>query len=158
MNNFRIFTHLDTFAVIARLHKQLLQIPETGILELREGETETSVFKEWKTLQSLLTRARKAIGSPEDLGSVYVERRKPGVVTAWSKDLPNDWHLFRIPLVTNPGATEYAKNESVHMPAGSLWWCNTEEMNSSANWGTEARYHLVFELGKPGAAQDDTEV
>ena len=158
MNNFRVFTHLDTFAVIARLHKIVLQIPEDGILQLREPDAETQAFRDWKSLQSLLTRARKAIGSPEDLGAVSIERLKAGTVTAWTKDLPNDWHLFRIPLVTNPACSEYGKGETVHMPAGSLWWFNTEEMNCSANWGTEARYHLVFELGKPGAVLNDDPV
>jgi hypothetical protein len=150
MQNFTVFTHLETFHVIARLAKQALQIPEDGLLVLREVDAETQTFKDWKSLQSLLSRARKAIKSPEDLGAVFIERLKAGVVTPWTKDLPNDWHTFRIPLVTNPGATEYCRNEMVHMPVGSLWWTNTEDWASSANWGTEPRYHLVFELCKPG--------
>lgn len=156
MPHFRVFTHLDTFSVIARLHKVRLSIPEDGIFVLREADgAETHEYREWKSLQSLLGRARKAIGSPEDFGSVAIERLNAGIVTGWSRDLPNDWHTFRLPLVVNPACREYCRDEMVHMPAGSLWWCDTEGDNCTANWGTEARYHVIFELRRPGAKADD---
>ena len=82
--NLRAITHLDTFAVLVRLYKVRLEIPEAGLMVLREGDdSETSVWKDWKSLQQVVTKARKAIGSPEDLGGVWIERLRPGAETGW---------------------------------------------------------------------------
>ena len=158
MSNFRVFTHLDTFPVIVRLGKAKLEIPQDGILSLRDGDHESATFKEWKSLHILLTKARKAIGSPEEIGDVAIVRMLPGQVTNWDADETTDFLSFCIPLVANPNCRHYAREEMVHMPVGSLWWFNTEVTNSAANWGVDTAYNLIFDLRKPGASDDGDSV
>lgn len=155
VKHFAVLTHLETFAVIARLHKIRLDIPADGLLPMREDDKDTPAYQSWKSLQALIERARKAIKSAEGVGMVMIERLSAGAVTDWSREKDHPYHLFRIPLVTNPGCHEYAGGEVVHMPVGSLWWQDVEAHNSSANFGEAPRYHLAFELLKPGADDND---
>lgn len=153
MRHFQIFDHIDPFAATVGLAKQRLQIGEDGILTLVEGGRETAAYEGWKSLQSLITKARKLIKSGEDLADAAIERVNPGVTTEWQR-MASPLHMFRIPLVTNPGCVEHVGAEIVHMPVGSLWWQNTEALFCTSNFGASPRYHLVFWLPKPGATND----
>lgn len=151
MRHFQVFSHLETFAVLAQLHKKRLDVPEDGLLTLREDDKDTPLYQGWKSLQTLIERARKKLNSAEDFGMIMIERLNHGAVTDWSRETDHPYNVFRIPLVTNPACWEFAGGEVVHMPVGSLWWQDVGAFNSSGNFGEAPRYHLAFELAKPSS-------
>lgn len=105
MGHFRFLTHLDTFAVIARLHKMK---PATWEGEPARGEpnictsrslllrhhdkptqenwledlplSDNSILQEWKSMQQLLARARKTIFADPAARNVLDPSSPPGRV------------------------------------------------------------------------------
>lgn len=195
MQNFRLITHLDTFDVVARLHKLNptswagvaargeigdVRLPVKSILlrshakvtldnwldDLPVNDSET--LTKWPSMQRLLKKARREIMRMPDLrgfldtgapmGRVMISGLQPGGAITWHTDNGpyHDRHArFHIALVTNPLCEILSRNEKVHMPVGSLWLFNNRVMHSAINFGTEPRYHVVFELPRimPDAAE-----
>ena len=146
MSAFRCFGHLDTFDAVAQLHR------------LQAGKPDSFPVEEtWRSGRSLVARARLLLGpaakDAEILG-VNIKRCLPGV-SNWRLLASNDALLhepadleFFIPLVTNPGVTEYRRGEMVHMAAGSLWWANSRVERSEANWGQTPAYIMVIHVAE----------
>lgn len=174
MNHFRFVTHLETMNVIARLAKHaadfkplavryedrpeqpvrtmLLRGPEELTLETWLADSplvDLPLLQGWKSLNILLGRIRKAVGTPEPFGRVMICKLLPHGVMPWHTDngAYHDNHIrFHVPLVTNPLCQLYAQNEMVHMPVGSLWWLNNKVVHTAANWGEAPRYHLIVDF------------
>lgn len=125
-------------------------------------------YEKWAAWKNLVARARKAIfadpvmrdalDASAPLGRVVVSVLAPKSVISWHKDV-GDYakrHLrFHVPLVTNPGCTLYGGNAQAHVPVGLLTWLDVLELHCAANWGSEARCHLIFELRKRDAGGDE---
>lgn len=52
---------------------------------------------------------------------------------------------FHYPVFTNHYAVSTIGDESVHMPEGTLWWFNKDEVHSATNEGSEDRVHIIFD-------------
>ena len=112
---------------------------------------------EWESMQRLLDRAAGAIMAHPlggqflsgEMGRAMVSRLDPGSTIFWHLD-DGPYHSrtmrFHLPLVTNPGCLMYSGPETLHLPAGSLWWFNNHVRHSAANWGQHMRLHLIFEM------------
>jgi Aspartyl/Asparaginyl beta-hydroxylase len=122
--------------------------------------------KPWESMKRLLAQARKAIMAEElarrflsgTMGRAMISRLDAGSSIFWhTDDGPyHERHIrFHLPLVTNPGCLMYSQSESLHMPAGSLWFFNNRVRHSAANWGTLPRLHLILEMRKSEAIDDD---
>jgi hypothetical protein len=180
MINLRWITHLETFAVNARFHalvsgdvwKGDTQIPQvtdethkTLMLRARDpasgdaAPADLPVLAEWKSMRSLLSRARRAIladpvfGQALDhdapLGSVGISVLKPQTAKAWMRDLgEHEQRHFRfyVALITNPRCQLYAGGEQIHVAQGSLVFLNTLAEHSEVNFGEAPSAHLVLEL------------
>lgn len=185
--NFRYITHLETLAVLSHLHKLQPstwtggdEINDAGAgpsLLLRGHENATAEnwpddlpvielpeLEKWKSMQALLSRARKAVMQDHDaltvkvglapllsgrMARAKVSRLDAGSTVFWHVD-EGHYHSktarFHLPLVTNPGCTLYSGNEQVHLPVGALWHVNNHAMHSEANWGMGYRVHLIFDM------------
>lgn len=159
MNYFRLLAHLDTFDVVAHLHKHLLLFDSDGLLLLRDAEGKEPVYRnadrkellsfaKWKSLQRLLRQARAIVRLTDEWGEILIDRMAAGTATPWQADASTEFHTLIVPLVVNPFVQHYARNEMVHMPAGSLWGLDTLVMGSVANWGEQPSYRLVFQIRK----------
>lgn len=195
MRNFRFITHLDTFDVVARLHKLNphswpgvaargeigdVRLPVKSLLLRHHAKvtldnwlddlpvSDSEELKKWASMRRLLKQARRAILQMPDLrafldtqapmGRVMVSGLQPGGAITWHTDNGkyHERHVrFHIALVTNPLCEILSQNEKVHMPVGSLWLFNNRVMHSAINFGTEPRYHVVFEL--PRIVQDEAD-
>lgn len=201
MSNILWLGHLDTFAVVARLHalsphtwkgvpeRGEVQNPFIGLgaslllrchdvddknwlhdlpvrdLEPLAGGGAKPYQHPWKSMQKLLTEARKIIMDHPigrqyltgDLGRAMIATLKPGSTIFWHED-DGPYHRrhtrFHIPLLTNPGCLMYSGPQMVHMPAGSLFYFNNRIRHSAANWGDLPRLHLIFEMDRVEAAKD----
>lgn len=155
MNFFRGPTHLETFAVVAQLHKNKPLFDHDGILMLRDVEgKELPCFTAWKSLHRLLKQVRAATRLTEDFGEIFIDRLNPGTVTNWEMEVAPEYLSFILPLVTNPGVVEYARYETIHAPVGALWWVDNAVHRSSANWGQEQRYHLVIQIRRAAKEEE----
>lgn len=114
-------------------------------------------LKSWATMKTLLEQARKMIMST-GLGQQFLSGQpgramlsvlRPGSTIFWHED-NGPYHekniRFHIPLVTNRLCLSYSGPETVHMPAGSLWYFNNRVRHSAANWGEFDRVTLIFEM------------
>jgi len=136
----RPVTFVDTFAVVGRLHR--LKATFEDVLPLREDDgTESAAYTEWRTLRRMLIKA----GLNDNFGAVRICRLMPGCVEDWAKELSVLRRVI-VPLVTNPLCIEYRRQQSAHMPVGSVWVVQTDQPGSSANWGDIPRYHLQVDL------------
>jgi hypothetical protein len=185
LNNFLPLGHLDTFDVVAKLHKLAPHtwegVPERGevnsdmigrgaSLLLRGHDpithenwlhdlpvSDLPALAEWLSMRRLLDQASSAIMGHQlgahflsgEMARTMVSRLDPGSTIFWHLD-DGPYHgrtmRFHLPLVTNPGCLMYSGPETLHLPAGSLFWFNNHVRHSAANWGPFMRLHLIFEM------------
>src|SRR6185437_8071029 len=156
MINFRAIAQLDTFAVTAQLFK--LRPKEWKPVEARGELNNSSFglgaslllrahspitkenwledlpvrstrdLEQWKTMQQLLEKARRAIMAESlarqyldgEMGRAMVSRLDPGSSIFWHVDDGpyHEKHIrFHLPLVTNPGCFLYSQSEMLHLEA-----------------------------------------
>lgn len=198
MNNFRFVDQLDVFPVLPTLFKQspanwapveargevgseMIGLGASKLLRAHNDITRENwledlpvrdepVLDTWKSMQRLLTQARKAIMNEHrkmlemgflrkvelsgEMARAMVSRLDPGSTIFWHVDdgpYHNRTIRFHLPLVTNPGCLMYSGPESLHWEAGSLFYFNNKVRHSAANWGRQYRLHLVFEMYKQAA-------
>ena len=135
---------------------------------------ELPVLDPWKSMKRLLAQARKAIMADHDrmvetrqllrpelsgvMGRAMVSRLDPGSTIFWHEDDGpyHDKHIrFHVPLVTNPGCIMYSGPESLRLEAAGLYYFNNKVRHSAANWGKTYRLHLIFEMRRREALDDD---
>lgn len=204
MNNFRYIAQLDVFSVLPTLFKQqpatwkpveargetnspMIGLGASKLLRAHKDITrenwledlpveQESVLDTWKSMQRLLSQARKAIMDEHgrmlaagmlrkvelsgQMARAMVSRLDPGSTIFWHVD-DGPYHAktirFHVPLVTNPGCLMYSGPEMAHWEAGSLFYFNNHVRHCAANFGPHYRLHLVFEMYRAEAAPDPDE-
>lgn len=196
--NLHWITHLETFAANAKFYKLVSGDPWAGksaiqrmtdpklphnTLMLRvQNEpsldnwlddlpmNDQPAFAEWKSLRTLIARARKAISFDPvlgplidlsaPLGRVVISVLQPRSTMMWHSDL-GDYakrHFrFHVSLVTNPRCFLYCGAEALHVPQGSLVYLNAVEQHCAVNFGEAQRSHLIFELRRRDANREGEE-
>lgn len=116
-------------------------------------------LEKWPSMKRMLAQARKAILADANLrpridqsapmGRVMLTMMPPdGVIQPHTDNGPyHETHLrFHLPLVTNPLAVLYSREQTYHLPVGHLWWFNNRVTHWAANWGKSPRIHVIFEM------------
>lgn len=147
MNNFKFVGYVDVWSVLVQLYKhRTLFVGHT--IALRTDGLDTSIYADWKSLKTLVGKARGFLSVAEDLEDVSIERQLPGVSSPWASHEAPDLLAFHVPLLTNPGAQLFCQNEAIHVPVGAVCWCREDLPHCAVNWGTTQRIHLVFSCRK----------
>jgi hypothetical protein len=87
-----------------------------------------------------------------ELGRIIISRLRPGgVILPHSDDtgeyvLTPDRARYHIILQNSPGSLYHCGDESVFMPAGSVWWFNAHQFHSVVNGGADDRISLMVDV------------
>ena len=182
MRHFRWIGFCDVFSVLAQLHKMKpyawqgeskgdegFKARYVRLLRHHNAPTpanwlenlplhDTDELQKWRSMETLLAAARKAIYADEVIrprldpsaphGRVMLSMLRKGDILQWHADTGpyHDRHArFHISLLTNPFCQMQVETESVHMPVGNLWFFNNRALHTATNFGTTHRVHLIFE-------------
>lgn len=126
-------------------------------LVLSEGPRPADVLKDWKTLDTMLTRCRRVLAgyaADWDIDRAELEWLERGAVLPWTRgaDDAAEAHLC---LVTNPLARLYAGPEMYAPRVGEMVLSspNGRAWRGAGNHGETPRVHLVLTLRRRAAAQ-----
>lgn len=141
---------VDTWALASSLRSKLSLLDDVGIFLARRGDKwNGEVRKSWTPLWNVLARMRRMPAAADhELGSVWVEERKPHAEGAWAPGEDDGWIEARVALVTNPSAYVFCGIAAQHFPVGSLIAVNRGLPRCRVNWGDQSCYHLVVEFKK----------
>lgn len=160
---------LDTSAFTAMFivkYKDRLEGNVLPLRSVRDGDADPSdlpILKEWKTARALLSRIRTGAapsfgGITPTLGRAWVEVLPPHTGTPWEREVGEDADAYvriRTCLVPCPLAYSYSGTAAGVLSVGVANIVEHRALCSEANFGDHARIHLVVDVMRPDAPEED---
>jgi hypothetical protein len=85
----------------------------------------------------------------ERLGRVMINRLRPGGRIFPHADTPvhaNYWDRYHVALQSGPGCNFRCGDETVHMPAGQVWWFQNANEHEVVNNSSDDRIHMIVDI------------
>ena len=111
----------------------------------------TSLNCAWCSIVELFPNTRDLIRdwAPGIIGRVIIARLPPaGIIPEHQDSGPyaDNHDRYHFVLSTNLSATNTGRNQTRHLPAGTIWLIDNHNTHSASNAGSENRIHLIVDI------------
>ena len=138
--------HYDTEDIILRYQKVTYPM---SIQDFYDDMKCVDYFVQNRFPETLFTIAKLFVN--HEIGRIVIAKLKTGAHITPHKDEGKYCEAhdrYHLSVITNDQVLVTSNNETVHMPAGTVWWFNNKETHEVVNKGLEDRIHIIVDILK----------